>query len=147
VAETDPRAIHIQTDVIRSMIVEPTFAADESESIYRSCAAVAREWLDNGYLVVLDGTFGSSRRRESVLAALKEYYSRVDFVHVVCDFKTALRRNSARVAAVPEEKVIGILSAFEPPTPALTIDTDTTPPEVAAELVVRMLLYPLVPPE
>jgi predicted kinase len=129
------------------MIVEPTYKADESESVYRTCVAVAKEWLDNGYVVVLDGTFRSSRQRESVLAALRGHYSVVDFVHIVCDLQTALRRNSARVAAVPEERVRGMLSAFEPPTPALTLDTTTMPPEAAAAMVVRTLLYPLVPPE
>jgi predicted kinase len=147
VAKTDPLAIHIQTDVIRSMIPEPNYGASESDLIYRSCVAVAKEWLDNGRLVILDGTFGTSRRRENTLAALTGHYSRVDYVHVVCDLETALRRNSARTAAVPEENVKGILSAFEPPTPALRLDTTKTAPEAAAEAVVRTLLYPMVPPE
>jgi tRNA uridine 5-carbamoylmethylation protein Kti12 len=71
----------------------------------------------------------------------------VDFVHVVCDLETALRRNSARSAAVPPENLRSIFLSFHPPEGALVVDSSITSPEEAARLVTESLLYPLVPPE
>jgi len=147
VAKTDPLAVLIQTDAIRSMIPEPNYGAEESDLVYKSCTALARVWLDKGRLVILDGTFGSKLRREATLSELSGHFTRLDFVHVVCDLQTALERNSARPAKVPRGRVEGILSAFEAPMGALTVDTSKATPEAAAEKVIRTLLYPLVPPE
>jgi predicted kinase len=137
----------IQTDVMRSVLPNPDYSAEESDLVYRSAMAAAKVWLDAGRTVILDATFGSARRRASTLAELSGHYARADFVHVVCDLETALRRNSARSAVVPPDRVKGILSAFEEPEGAIVVDTSKITPEEAAEAVVRGLLYPLVPPE
>jgi len=147
VAKSDPLSVLVQTDAIRSMIPVPTFSAEESEMVYRSCVEVAKLWLDRGRLVILDGTFGSSRRREMTLSELSGHCAGVDIVYVVCDLQTALRRNSTRYARVPPERLEGIYGAFEVPDNALRINTSEAAPEAAAEMVVRSLLYPLVPPE
>jgi len=146
VAKTDPQAVLIQTDAIRSMIVERDYGAEESDCVYRSCTAVAKVWLNSGRLVIMDGTFGSARRRKSTLAELSGYCSRVDLVHVVCDLETALKRNSARSAVVPVGRVKDMFAAFEAPERAIVVDSSRTSPEAAAETVLRRL-YPLVPPE
>jgi len=142
VAKTDPKAVHIQTDAVRAMITEPTFSAEESDFVYGICAAVAREALDAGRLVILDATFGTKWRRERTLRALAGHYSRVDFVHVVCDLKTALRRNAGRVGAavVPEKNVADILRNFEAPESAFEVDSSTDSPQVAADKIARALL-------
>ncbi len=145
-AQNEP-SVHLQTDAIRAMIPRPTYSAEESEFVYDACLAAAREALDSGYFVILDGTFGSSRRREAALSALAGHYTSAEVVHVVCDLETALRRNSERLRVVPEDRLKGILAAFEAPVGAITIDTSTTPPEDASLKVVRTLVYPLVPPE
>ena len=145
VAKSDPTSVLIQTDAFRSMIQVPNFSAEESEMVYRSCVAVAKVWLDRGRLVILDGTFGSRRRREVTLSELSGHCSSVDIVHVVCDLPTALRRNSTRYARVPPERLEGIYGAFEVPETALRIETAEITPEAAAETVIRSLLYPLVP--
>jgi len=129
------------------MIPVPNFGAEESDMVYKSCIAVAKVWLDRGRLVILDGTFGSSRRREETLSELSGHYTSADFVHVVCDLQTALRRNSTRYARVPPERVEGIQASFEAPQTALRVDTSDITSEAAAENVTRKLLYPLVPPE
>jgi predicted kinase len=149
VAKADPRAVHIQTDSFRGTITKPIFGAEESDLVYGMAVAAAREALGVGRMVILDATFGSSRRREKTLRALAGYYSRADFVLVVCDLQTALRRNAARPgqAAVPEGNVIDILSRFEEPEGALKVDSSKDPPEETADKVIRALLYPLVPPE
>jgi uncharacterized protein len=144
VAETDPGLVHIQTDDIRAMIAKPTFSPEESEFVYTSCVSVAREALDRGYSVIMDATFGSARRREATLAPLADHYSRIDYVHVVCDLETALQRNAGRAptAVVPEETVRSMLLTFEAPTPALTVDTSKITAEEAAGLVVQALFQP-----
>jgi len=147
VAKSDPLSVLIQTDAIRSMIPVPNFSAEESELVYGSCVAVAKVWLDEGRLVILDGTFGSRRRREATLSELSGHCTGVDIVYVACDLQTALRRNSTRYARVPPERLEGIFSAFEVPEAALRVDTSKVTPEAAAETVIRSLLYPLVPPE
>lgn len=149
VAKSDQDAVHIQTDAVRMMIREPKFSAEESDFVYGVATVAARKALDEGRLVILDGTFGSSRRREKTLRTLAGCYSRVDFIHVTCDLKTALARNAARVgvAAVPELKVADILRKFEAPDGAIKVDSSTTSPEAAADWIIQELLYPLVPPE
>jgi len=149
VAKADPDAVHIQTDTFRMMISRPTFNSAESDLVYGVAVAAAREALDAGRLVILDATFGSSRRREKTLRELAGHYSRADFVLVTCDLQTALERNGARPAsaAVPEKSIIDILSRFEEPEGAVRVDSSRRPPQAAADEVVRALLYPLVPPE
>ena len=141
VAKREPGAVHIQTDAVRFMITNPTYTSEESEFVYRACVAVAEEALDAGHTVILDATFGSARRRENTLAPLTGHYSRIDYVHVVCDLDTVLRRNAAResMAVVPEETIRSIHSTFEPPTPAITVDTSKITPDDAAGLVVGAL--------
>ena len=59
VAKADPNAVHIQTDIFRAMIPEPTFSAEESDFVYGAAVAAAKVALDSGRLVILDATFGS----------------------------------------------------------------------------------------
>ena len=149
VAKADPDAVHIQTDAVRMMISRPTFSSAESDIVYGIAVATAKEALDAGRLVILDATFGSSRRREKTLRELDGHYSRVDFVLVTCDLRTALSRNASRpgLAAVPEKNVTDILSRFEEPEGAMRVDSSRDSPQAAADEIVRSLLYPLVPPE
>jgi len=140
VVKTEPHAILIQTDDFRRMVSRPSFSAGESNLVYQSCAEVAKVWLDDGRLVILDGTFGSRRRREGMVAALEGHCSRADFVHVVCDLKTALGRNSARDSVVPPDRVNGMLAAFEAPLSALVIDSSKVTPHEAAQTIARELL-------
>ena len=149
VAKASPNAVHIQTDVFRTMISRPTFSAEESDFVYGVAIAAAKAALDAGRMVILDATFGSSRRREKTLRELAGHYSRVDFVLVVCDLETALTRNAARpgTAAVPEKNLVDILSKFEEPEGAMKVDSSVSPPQETADRIVRALVYPLVPPE
>ncbi|MDG7012825.1 MAG: ATP-binding protein [Nitrososphaerota archaeon] len=147
VAARSGRAVHLQTDAVRGAIANPDYSPEESEFVYGACLAVARAALDAGYDVVLDGTFRTGARRESAVSALEGHYGSVTFVRTVCDQQTALRRNTGREKAVPTERLLGIASAFEDPPGAVEVDTARLGPEEAAELVLRSLAYPLVPPE
>ena len=147
VAARSGRAVHLQTDAVRGTIANPDYSQEESEFVYGACLAVARVALDAGYDVVLDGTFRTGARRGSAVAALEGHYDSVTFVRTVCDQQTALMRNSGREKVVPPERLVGIASAFEAPPGAVEVDTTRLGPEEAAELVLRSLAYPLVPPE
>ncbi|MCL5672442.1 MAG: ATP-binding protein [Nitrososphaerota archaeon] len=147
VAAGSGRAVHLQTDAVRETIAKPEYSPEESEFVYGACLSLARSALDAGYDVVLDGTFRTRRRRESALAALAGRYDGVTLVHVVCDQETALRRNFGREKVVPPEKLAVIASVFEAPPGAVEVDTTRLTPEEGAELVLRALAYPLVPPE
>jgi predicted kinase len=129
------------------MISEPNFSANESEFVYEACTAVAEEALDDGRTVILDATFGSSRRRATTLSSLEGHYSRADIVHVVCDLETAMERNSVRPgpSRVPEENLRGIASGFEVPESAITVNTSEITPEAAAKLVAGALFNPVAP--
>jgi predicted kinase len=141
------RCVHIQTDAVRKMISNPNYTAEESELVYSACVATAKEALDSGYLVILDGTFGTRRRRERTLLALSGHYTDVVFVQVKCSLETALVRNLSRSAVVPEANLRGILSAFEPPDDSVVVDTTSVSPETAARQILEATAYPLVPPE
>jgi predicted kinase len=143
VAKSDPLAVLIQTDVMRSVVPSPNYSFEESDLVYESAIATAKVWLDSGRLVILDATFGSARRRESTLAELSGHYSKAGLVHVACDLETALRRNSARQesARVPPDRVEGIQSAFEAPEGAVVVDSSKLSPGEAAEIVLRELLF------
>ena len=149
VAKADPNAVHIQTDIFRAMIPEPTFSAEESDFVYGAAVAAAKVALDSGRLVILDATFGSGRRRDRTLLELEGHYSRADFVLVTCDLGTALNRNAARHgrAAVPEKNLRDILFRFEEPEGAMRVDSSGSQPQLVADQIVRELVYPLVPPE
>jgi predicted kinase len=142
----DSPSVHLQTDGIRSMIPEPTYSAEESEFVYQACIASAMVALDSGYLTILDGTFGSRRRRESTLSALEGHFESMTMVHVICDLETALQRNARRRKPVPEDKLKGILADFDIPAEAMTLDTSMISAEEAARLVIREV-HPLIQSE
>jgi predicted kinase len=145
VARMSMPSVQLQTDGVRSMIAEPTYSAEESEFVYQACVAAAKVALDMGYLTILDGTFGSVRRREGTLSALEGHYSSASVVHVVCGLEEALQRNSKRRKPVPEENLRGILAKFDIPEGAITVDTSKIDAEEAARIVVQAI-YPLVTP-
>ena len=145
VAKMSMPSVQLQTDGLRSMIAEPTYSAEESEFVYQACIAAAKVALDMGYLTILDGTFGSRRRRDGALSALEGHCSSVNVVHVVCGLDTALQRNSRRRVPVPAENLRGILAGFDVPEGAITVDTSETGAVEAALLVLRAI-NPMVAP-
>jgi tRNA uridine 5-carbamoylmethylation protein Kti12 len=51
--------------------------------------------------------------------------------------ETAIARNMARGAMVPEDRLRGIFASFEEPARALRIDTDTLSPEAAVATILE----------
>jgi predicted kinase len=139
VAERLPKVVLVQTDVVRGMLGHPNYGADESRFVYDGCIAVAREALRNGYTVLLDGTFMREEYRSKARNELRKHSSRVDVVYVACGIETALRRNGARKAHVPADKVRSIHRRFEAPRRALRIDSTQLHPREAGILVLESL--------
>ena len=139
VAKAAKPSVQLQTDGVRFMIPEPSYSAEESEFVYQACIAAAGVALDLGYFTILDGTFGSRKRRDSALAALEAHCSRADVVHVQCDLNIALDRNARRRKPVPEENLKGIVAGFDVPVGAVTVDTSKMEAEDAARMVMRRL--------
>jgi predicted kinase len=139
VAKMSMPSVQLQTDGVRNMIAEPTYSPEESEFVYQACVAAAKVALDMGYLTILDGTFGSRRRREGALSALEGHYSSANVVHVVCGLEAALQRNSRRRKPVPEENLRGIMAGFDIPEGAITVDTSKMEAEEAARIVLEAI--------
>ena len=134
-----PGVVHIQTDAVRQMIGTPNYTPPESEFVYESCIAVAKEALKRGRPVLLDGTFARSAHRTRALASLRGLHGRSLVVQVECTVDTARRRNASRKAAVPEDKLNAIHIHFEAPYRALKVNTDLHSAEECAALVLAAL--------
>ena len=128
-------SVHIQTDVIRSMIARPNYSGPESAFVYDSCIRVAKEALRRGRPAILDGTFARSAHRARALSALRGLYGRCVLVHVVCSMSTAERRNASRRDVVPRERLRGIYASFEEPLDAVRIDTGVRSAEESAAII------------
>lgn len=139
VAQRTARSILVQTDALRLMLAHPEYTAEESRLVYDGCMAVAKEALRSGYTVLLDGTFVREEHRARAREALRRYTARADVVHVACGLAVALRRNSARHARVPADKVRGMHDSFQEPRGAIKVDSSHVRPGRAATLILERL--------
>ncbi len=135
VAKKRRRAVHIETDSIRSMVAHRAYTGGESRFVYRSAAAVAREALKAGYDAILDGTYLREGFREEPISNLAGLYKAQLTIHVACDTGVAYERNLARSEKVPKESFVSLYSRFEAPLNALQIDTNRLTPELASDAI------------
>lgn len=140
VAERLEKTILIQTDAVRGMLSRPNFSGEESRFVYEGCMAVAKEALRNGYTVFLDGTFMREDYRNEATEKLGRYSTRIDVVYIECGLATALKRNSARRASIPVDRLRSIYERFEVPRRAIRIDSARLSPTEAAARVAAALL-------
>lgn len=117
------RAIHIQTDAVRSMLAIRTYTRYESHFVYSACISMARLALKHGYSTILDGTFTKREYREQAERSLKKYSGKCLIIHVKCDPQVAMARNVKRRAKVPIRKIAAMHENFEEPNNAIVIDT------------------------
>jgi predicted kinase len=139
VADSAQDSILIQTDGVRGMLPHPTFSGSESKLVYDACYGIAKDFLREGYLVVLDATFMRNEYRSEARRRLSNFSARIDIVWVDCDLETALRRNARRHAKISPEILKRIHDGFQEPKWALRIDSARLDPESAARLVVDRL--------
>lgn len=134
-----PRCVHVQTDVVRSMISHPRYTSAESRFVYATSTGIAGQALRDGYDAILDGTFPRQEYRRQAMAELAHLFVRGLVVHVACEPALALRRNAERRHAVPEETILRIQRNFQAPRNALTLDTGLLAPEEAAYRVLASM--------
>ena len=131
--------VHIRTDVVRSMISSPVYAAAESEFVYSSCVTLAGEALTRGYNAILDGTFLREEYRRDAIKRLRGVYDSYLVVYLHCDVTTAYKRNIERNAKVPQGRFNVMLARVQEPANSLKIDTGKTTAEQSAEMILRQL--------
>ncbi|MDG6914641.1 MAG: ATP-binding protein [Nitrososphaerota archaeon] len=134
------RAVHIQTDVLRQMIAQPTYGWREARFVYESATLLGRRALMEGYDAVLDGTFLREEYRAEARRRLWRHCSSCLVVCVACDTEVARRRNSSRQEAVPASSFDRLARSFEAPEECLLVRSDETTPELAAERVLRAVI-------
>lgn len=137
VASAIGRAVHVQTDAIRSMIANPVYDWREARFVYEAMFLVGGQALRSGYDAILDGTFLREDYRAEALAELRGDFSGFAVVCVLCDLEVARRRNSQRTPAVPDESFGRLAASFERPKAAVFVRSDKLSPEESAALVVR----------
>ncbi|MDE1857700.1 MAG: ATP-binding protein [Thaumarchaeota archaeon] len=132
-------AAHIQTDAVRAMLAHPSFGQSESQLVYDACYGIAKEALQAGYLVVLDGTFMRDEYRSEARRRLRRHCASFDIVWVDCPLETAVERNSLRESPIPRDKLEGIYAGFQNPKRALRIDSSALAPDDAARRITGSL--------
>lgn len=87
----------LRTDVVRKgMVDDPAYTAGETAAVYDELLAQARERLENGDVVVLDGTFKSRERRLEARELAGAVGARFRLVRVECDESVVARRIAER---------------------------------------------------
>jgi predicted kinase len=117
------RAVHIQTDAVRSMIALRAYTRHESHFVYSACISIASLALRHKYNTILDGTFTKEEYRKEAVESLKEFYYKYYLIFIQCDPLVALKRNTERKMRVPSRKIIAMYRNFEEPKDAIVVDT------------------------
>ncbi|MFC7228045.1 AAA family ATPase [Salinirubellus salinus] len=90
-------ATRLRSDVLRKeLFSDPTYAASETEAVYRTLRDRAAERLAAGESVVLDATFREQPRRRRVAAVADDHGAAFRFVHVECADSVVRERIAAR---------------------------------------------------
>jgi predicted kinase len=88
----------LRTDVVRKELhPEPSYTAAESAAVYDDLFKRARESLDAGEHVVLDGTFREASRRDRAAGVADEAEVEFRIVRVTCEEAVVRERITARV--------------------------------------------------
>lgn len=133
-------AVHIQTDVIRSMIPAPVYTRAEARFVYEAMFLVGLQALKSGYDAILDATFLREDYRSEARRKLGGYAFDVFTVCVLCDPRVAMARNAAREPAVPEASLRRLAASFERPEDAIFVRSDRVSPEKASEAILRRVI-------
>jgi len=152
--------VPLQMDQIRKQLVpKPKYTQEERDLVYKKLAEMTKEKVDQGICVIIDATANKKEYRDFARSQIPEFYE----VYIKCNLETAIERESKRtdhpaVARMYERalkrlkgetveqdtgdlgQVIGIDVPYEDPeNPELTIDSENTTPEEAAEQIIDLL--------
>lgn len=90
-------AVHYRTDVVRTDILDdPDYTSNESWLVYGALLERARDALDAGESVVLDGTFRRTVHRDHAVTLAGKYDASLRVTRVTCEEETVRERIAAR---------------------------------------------------
>ena len=133
------RCVHVETDVIRSMVAKPPYASGESRFVYRAAISVAEQALRHKFDVVLVATFAKEEFRREAITKLGPLSESRLVVWAWCDPLLAFQRNAQNNPRISRESFMRLWSSFEPPRDALVIDSRATSPEEAAKKILATM--------
>lgn len=131
----------LESDAVRTLVTPaPTYSESERGLFYRALAFFGSRLVAHGVPVIFDATANRRAYRDLARALIRNFVE----VAVVCPLDVCRQRDrkgtygrglTGRSTTVP-----GLQDPYEPPLkPELTIETTSTTPEVAANLVVEAL--------
>lgn len=132
-------AERLRTDAVRRDVVpDPSYTDRERRRVYDEFFDRARELLDGGASVVLDGTFQYESTRDRAAELATEFDVEFDVVRVTCDEATVRERLAERTDD-PSDAVFAnyreIRDAFDPfDRPHLTVDNSGTLEQTSKQL-------------
>jgi len=135
--------IHVQTDIIRRMIVNPTHERSESRFVYSVLYYITKRLLPQGYNVILDGTFLKENYRRRAIIVAKYYKVNYLVVALKADLLTLIERNKNRQPEeqVPENTIASFWSRFQTPLNGIIIDTGLHSPKECMEIILNKLKF------
>ncbi|MEM3403572.1 MAG: ATP-binding protein [Nitrososphaeria archaeon] len=135
--------IHVQTDIIRRMIVNPTHERGENRFVYSVLYYVAKRLLPQGYNVILDGTFLKEDHRKRAIIVAEYYKINYLVIALKADLLTLIERNKGRPLEeyVPENVIARFWSRFQPPLNGIIIDTDLHSPKECVDIILNKLKF------
>lgn len=149
IKKTHPECILLRMDEFRKIATpEPTYSDAERDILYRSIVYFARRLSELGMNVIIDATGNLRKWRElarQLIPRYKEVYLRCP--REVCVLRERQRGNTRDAPRDIYKKgaegwpVPGVSAPYEEPLYSeITIDTEKTSADVAAEIIGKMLL-------
>ncbi len=148
VKEKMPDAVILRSDELRKIVTPtPAYSGEEREYVYKALVYTAKTVYDLGHNVIIDATGNRQLWRKLARIIIPDYYE----VYLKCPLNLCVEREKTRIEShsAPEDiyekgmegwPVPGVNAPYdEPENPELVIDTETTSPEEAAELIIKML--------
>ena len=146
-AEAGARVCVLELDAMRRVVTPaPTYSDDERDLVYRALVWIAAAVTGAGVPVIVDATAHRREWRDLARAVIGNFVE----VQLACGIETCRARDAVRAstraapavyaeAGTPSGRVPGVDLEYEPATaPELTIDTETTPQDVAVAQVVEL---------
>ena len=131
----------LESDAVRTLVTpSPTYSAEERGLFYRTLAFYGSRLAAHGVPVIFDATANRRVYRDLARALIRNFVE----VAVVCPLDVCRQRDHKGTYRSGEEgrstTVPGLHEPYEPPLkPELTIDTTSTIPEAAADLILGFL--------
>ena len=105
--------------------------------IWEVMPVMAENFLREGLVVMIDATNYTSAHRERFVSVARDVKCHHLIIHITAGLDTLLDRNLSRRDRIPPKALFRLSALFEKPGNGntLLIDTDTTAPEEAVELL------------